>query len=617
MTGLAEPTGCQVPVKPMTHMASRQQTIPASRELPSCSPEEIRTELRRVLGGRVFVDAQRLQDFLTYIVEESLAGRAGRIKGLTIAQDVFQREDPEDAQTSTIVRVEAGRLRRRLIEYYADEGNGNPVRIEVPKGAYVPNFEPGPASRRNAEPTSAPISAIKKMPRWMTRRVSIARVLTAVMVVAGLLWLTWWTRNDAGLQMPADTAPPISAAMRPTIVVLPFNDQTGNGTGELLAAGLTEDIITDLSNLSGLNVIAQSSVAMFKGQNLSPQQLAEKLGVSYVLRGSVRGTAPNHRVTAQLYDARTDRQIWAERFDRDLTSALEFQNELAVRVVQGMSVSLRGDDLERFSARHLVTHEAEALYRQAMDILNPPNDAARLQIARQAFQRSIEIDPAYAGGYAGLAYTHVFATFWGHSEAPEADLQTAVAMAEQALSADPSFGLAYTTLAFVELIRRDFSAAVELSRTALEVQPGDPYINIYHAYILAANGQAAQGISYAERALQLDPLTERTPYLNILGFVSFHAGQYQQSLDALHRNQERGGPSSDGLEAYFVAANVALGRLDLARTHLQILDSYGEGGSMADSPLSRFRHPEEAAEQVLGRIRELRAIDAAISVNDG
>jgi len=617
MTGLAEPTGCQVPVKSMTHIARRQQTCSASRELPSCSAEEIRSELRRVRGGRVFVDAQRLQDFLTYIVEESLAGRAGRIKGLTIAQDVFRRGDPEDAQTSTIVRVEAGRLRRRLIEYYADEGRGDPVRIEVPKGAYVPNFEPGPASRSNAEPTLAPTSTTKTMPRWMTRRVSIARALTAVVIVVGLLWLTWWTRNDAGLQTPADTAPPISAAIRPTIAVLPFNDQTGNGTGELLAAGLTEDIITDLSNLTGLNVIAQSSVAAIKGQDLSPQQMAEKLGVSYVLRGSVRGTAPNHRVTAQLYDARTDRQIWAERFDRDLTSALEFQDELAVRVVQGMSVSLRGDDLERFSARHSVTYEAEALYRQAMDILNPPNDAGRLRIARQAFQRTIEIDPGYAGGYAGLAYTHVFATFWGHSEAPEADLQTAVTLAEQSLAADPSFGLAYTTLAFVELIRRDFAAAVELSRTALEVRPADPYINIYHAYILAANGQAEQGIPYAERALHLDPLTERAPYLNILGFVSFHAGEYQRSLDAFRRNQERGGPSADNFRAYFVAANVALGRLDEARTHLHIRDGYGEGDGMINSPVSRFRHPEEAAEQVRSRIRELRAIDAAISVNDG
>ncbi len=598
-------------------MANPQQTISASEALPLCSPDEMRAALRRIEGSRLFADAHRLRAFLAYIVEEYLAGRSDRIKGLTVAQEVFHREDLEDAQTSTIVRVEAGRLRRRLIEYYAEEGRKDPVRIKIPKGAYVPSFEYAAGNGTDGEPALAPALEATKAQHWTTRRISIMGMLIAVVIIVGSLSLTWWTRNDAGLQTPVDTAPASSVAMRPTIAVLPFEDQTSSGGGEFLAAGLTEDIITDLSNLSGLNVIAQSSVAMFKGQKLSPQQIAEKLGVTYVLRGSIRGTAPNHRVTAHLYDARTGQQIWAERYDRDLRGALDFQNELAVRVVQGMSVSLRGNDLGRFSARHFATYEAMALYRQAMDILNPPNDSARLQIAQQAFQRSIEIDPGYAGGYAGLAYTYVFATFWGHSATPEADLQTTVALAEQALAADPSFGLAYTSLAFVKLIRRDFAAALELSRTALEVQPGDPYINTYHAYILAADGQAAQGIPYAERALQLDPLSERTPYLNILGFVSFHAGEYRQSLDALHRNQERGGPSPDAFEAYIVAANVALGRLDLARKHLQILDSYGEAGSMADNPLlSKFRHPEEAAEKVLNPIRELRDADAALA-DDG
>jgi tetratricopeptide (TPR) repeat protein len=167
-------------------------------------------------------------------------------------------------------------------------------------------------------------------------------------------------------------------------------------------------------------------------------------------------------------------------------------------------------------------------------------------------------------------------------------------------------------------MRRDFAAAVELSRTAVESQPGNPYVNTYHAFILAANGQASQGMPYAERALQLDPLTERTPYLNILGFVSFHAAQYQRSLDAWHMNEERFGPNPHFFETYIVAANVALGRFDVARLHLQILDSYGEVDNVARARLllSRFREPEEAEEYVLSRIRELRDVDAALA-DDG
>ena len=591
-------------------MANQQQTIFASKAPPACSADEIRAAVRRVERSRVFADAHRLRAFLVYVVEESLAGRADRIKGITVAQDVFHREDAEDVQTSTIVRVEAARLRRRLIEYYSDEGCNDSVRVQIPKGAYVPTFERTNGNGTDSEPPAAPALEATKAQYWTVRRISIMGMLTAVVIV-GLLSLPGRSQKDAGLQTPVNAAPASSVAMRPTIAVLPFDNRTNDERGDFLVAGLTEDIIIDLSNLSGLNVIAQSSVAMFEGQDLSPQQMAEKLGVTYVLRGSLRGAAPHHRVTAQLYDARTDRQIWAQRYDLDLVGALAFQDELAVRVVQEMSASLHDDDLERFSTQNFVTREAETLYRQAMDILNPPNDAARLQIARQAFQRSIEIDPGYAGGYAGLAYTYVFAAFWGHSATPAADLQRVVAMADRALAVDPSFGLAYTTLAFVALIRRDFVTAVELSRTALEIQPYDSYINIYHAYLLAANGQAAQGIPYAERALQLDPLTERTPYLNILGTISFHAGEYQRSLDAFRRNQERGGPSPDSFEALIVAANVALGRLDVARTHLQILDSLGDNGNSLNSVLIWFRHPGEAAEKVSGRIRELRDADAA------
>jgi adenylate cyclase len=403
--------------------------------------------------------------------------------------------------------------------------------------------------------------------------------------------------------------------MRPTIAVLPFDDLTDGASGSLLAVGLTEDIITDLSNLSGLNVIAQSSVATFSDQKLSPRLLAEKLGVSYVLRGSIRGPAPYHRVTAQLYDAGTDRQIWGERFDQNLRGVLEFQHEAAVRVVQGMSANLHAGDPELYSTRRFVASEAEALYRQAMDLVNPPNDAARLRIAQQAFERCIELDSEYAGGYAGLAYTSVFTTFWMHSTAPEADLRVAEAAAERALELDPSFGMAYTSLAFVKLIRRDFSAAVELSSNATKIQPNSPYVNIYHAYILAADGQAARGIPYAERAIRLDPLSERTPYLNILGFVSLQAGEYQLSLDAYYRSEERGGPSAGHNVAYHVAANVALGRLDEARKYLQILDSLGDVESRLELPLRKFRHADEAVEKILGRIRELRDADVALADN--
>jgi TolB-like protein len=268
------------------------------------SPEGIAAQLERILSSDVFSDAPRLRQFLGYVVNESLSGRTEHIKGFTIAHDVFHRENPTDAQDSTIVRVEAGRLRRRLQDYYLKEGRQDPIRIEIPKGGYVPLFE-------KMSPATAAVAADRppfEPPRPRRPRPARKAILAFVVIMLTLFALLriYFLVGNENLPGGNSTLP-----AKPAIAVLPFADTTTDTSGSTFATGLTEDIITDLSSLNSIDVIALSSVLPYLDKTLPSQQIAAELNVIHILRGSIRGSVDQLRVTTELFDAGTGRQIWA------------------------------------------------------------------------------------------------------------------------------------------------------------------------------------------------------------------------------------------------------------------------------------------------------------------
>lgn len=525
-------------------------------------PSEVSAQLLRVLESNTFADSPRLQQFLTYVVNETLAGRAGRIKGYTIAHDVFQRDDPEDAQVSAIVRVEAGRLRRHLDDYYAQEGTADNVRIAVPKGGYVPTFERN-AGGREPNPRPAPEQTPSVGTNNGPRAIFISAM--AALVLAGGALIYWMTSSEPSVEPGASAISTI--AYRPIIAVLPF-EQLSDAPDAMLALGLTEDIITDLTKLSAIDVISLPSVRRYGAGNVDLTELRTTLGVTHVLRGSVRGDDGGIRVTAQMIDAATGKELWAERFDRQPIDTLKLQDELAVKVVESLALELVDGEMHRLSDTRSTQPEAQALYKQALDLVNPPSDAARNEAALRSFQRVMEIDPEFAGGYAGAAYVHAFRALWQHSQSADDDVQRAIELADKSISISPKFGLAYTALAFASLVQRDFDQALEHSAQAVTVQPGDPYVMTYHGIILCFDGQPERGINFAQRAIRLDPLNTRAPYLNILGTIFFHAGRYEEALAALLRNVERGGPNSPGSMLRRAAVYYWLDRPEEAREEL-------------------------------------------------
>jgi TolB-like protein len=537
----------------MTETSSKLQPEPHNSE-------QLLDALARVLASTTFAEVFRLKKFLEYVVSETIAGRGDRLKGFVIACDVFGKEDPSDAQTTTVVRVEAGRLRRRLKDYYDSEGRNDPVRITIPKGAYSASFSNAPRESTTHGPPRAPGAG-----RQLIQQPGIWVLL--VFLLALIVFSVWKFRPDSAAE------PDILHNIRPTIAVLPFENMTGEDPDNSFAIGLTEDIVIDLGSLSALDVISISSVLPYRGHAVTPREIGIQLGAGYVLQGSVRGMPPNLRVTARLHETGSGRQLWAERFDRQVGDELALQKELARKVVTSLSISLQDDDVNAFGRRYTQNREAWYLYKQAMNLANPPSDPARLKLAQQAFNQVIGMDPDFAGGYAGGAYTRAFMVFFGHSGTPLADREAAMVLAARARDIDPSFGLTFSALAFIYLSQRKFDLALEMSEKANKIQPNAPYITVYHGFIAAANSDLDGGIEYAKHALRLDPLSARTPYLNILGLLHFLAGNYPEALDALMRNQERGGPLGPGSMQFLAVTYSKMGQMARAELTLKLADT--------------------------------------------
>jgi adenylate cyclase len=573
--------------------------------------DDAREQLARVLSSSVLEQAPRLREFLKYVVDETLSGRSRRLKGIAIAQDVFKRDDVEEAQSSGIVPVEARRLRRRLDEYYAGEGKSDPIRISIPKGGYVPDFEL--RSQESPGEFSAPASnsEASEPQGWLRNHRPSSTFSVAALVVVGLLGLfflaqyLWLESQFDQPAHPVDMAV-VSQPGKPAIAVLPFEGASDGLSRPNFAKGLTEEIVTELSKLPGIDVIAMASILTIRGKGLSLQQIGKDLVVSHILRGTVRRTKEKIRVTSQLYNTKTGKQVWAERYDRQLQDEFVLSSELAVTTSEQISTALGETARQRQGSRSITPARAEArtLYKQALALRHPVSDPGRVRIAIVALERVIEIDPTFAGGYAGLAFTYAMSAWWGHSRSPDEDIRTAMRLAKKALEIDPSRSLAFSAITFSHYARREFDKALASSTKAVSLHPSSPAVNARHGFLFCTSGQAKLGIPFVKRALRLDPRVPRNPYLNILAVCQFHAGLYQDALETEKSNRERGGPHNAGIQAHVVAAHALLGQREKAKQQYELLKRTSNKFDWK-TWLRRTFKDEQSVEEMLRTIRKL------------
>lgn len=427
---------------------------------------EVSAALERLKGRPPLAQSDRLQKFLTYIVEETLAGRGDKIIGYSVGVDVFGKPESFDPTIDTIVRVEAGRLRRRLADYYREAGADEPVEIVIPKGTYVPQF------------------------RYRTDN----RVVTAT------------------VSSPQNGAEEASARSRgPSIAVIPFQNLSGDPTDQYFADGLTEETIANLARFRDLFVFSRSTTTRLTRDGADIRQLHDELGVDFVVEGSVRKAAQAVRVTMQLIDAPTDGHILSEQFTRPCTpdGVFEIQDEMA-RLVAAR-IADRYGPLGRFIAR--AKRAGRSRRWETYEWINrfygyyaTHDPAIHLQV-REGLTKALEQDPESADGWAALSVVLLDEhRFHFNQRASFPALQHSLEYALSAVHLDPENAFAYQALAIAYFHSREFTEFGVAAERALELNPGhaDALADIGHCHALL--GDSERGLSLIERALALSPV---------------------------------------------------------------------------------------------------------------
>lgn len=349
----------------------------------------------------------------------------------------------------------------------------------------------------------------------------------------------------------------------PSVAVLPFDNMSSDEEQGYFADGLTEDLITDLSKISGLFVVARNSTFAFKGQAVDIPSVGRLLGVANIVEGSVRKLGERVRINVQLIDAETGGHIWADRYDGSLESVFELQDQVCNEVVSALSVKLTKTESERLHDVHTTNIDAYETFVQAKTTPYPPVPA-RLSAANELFGKVVEMAPDFAGGYAGLSWIISFGALWGHSD-PEVLGSRAEALAYKAISVDKAFGWSYSVLSLALLAQRRFDEAVRAAAQGLELLPNDADAHVHCSIVNAMRGNSAEAINASDSAFRLSPNFVSGPYLNVASHAHFMAGNYEAALMAHERNVARGGPVGPPALCWAAASYHATGRFDAAK----------------------------------------------------
>jgi adenylate cyclase len=336
--------------------------------------------------------------------------------------------------------------------------------------------------------------------------------------------------QDSALRTQAQPALPLPD--KPSLAVLPFTNMSGDPEQEYFSDGITEDLITDLSKLSGLFVIARHSVFTYKGKAVKMEQVSQELGVQYVLEGSVRKASNRVRITAQLVDATTGHHLWAERYDGELADIFALQDEVTQKIVAALEIKLTKREQEHLE--HTPTNNLEAYdhYLRGWESFYRTTKEANVQ-ARQMFEKALELDPEFAGAYAGLGMTHWVEWLLQWNPDPR-NLERAFELTQQAVALDDSLSQAHTLLGWVYLFKKRYEEAITEIERAVVLNPNDADAYARLGGALLFMGEPEKAIGLEEQAMRLDPHYPPL-YLFFLGIAYHRTGQSEAAVTALKR----------------------------------------------------------------------------------
>ena len=353
----------------------------------------------------------------------------------------------------------------------------------------------------------------------------------AAVAIALLGTSVWWVFRDKG---PTEGVPP-SVAAEPSIAVLPFDNMSGDPENEYFSDGLAEELINILTEIEGLKVAARTSAFSFKGKNTHVREIGEALGVGHVLKGDVRKSEDQVRITAQLIQTSDGLHVWSETYDRRLLDIFAIQEEIADAIADELGLTLDAESRGTVERRHTDDLAAFDLY-----LLGRHNWATRTEegliAARRFFEQAIERDSTFARAWAGLANVYDALPWWTDFPVAEA-LANGKAAALQAIELDPQLGEAHAALAVLtHEYERGWEEAEEHYLRALDLDPSYSTANTWYSQMLFYNGRFDEARMYSKRSLELDPLSMLNNYS--AARLHAHAGEFNRAFEYYQRSED-------------------------------------------------------------------------------
>lgn len=468
---------------------------PPSRPAPS--PDDIRAQLARIITSPEFPHVGRSGAFLTYVTEEALAGRADRIKGYSIAVEVFKRSEGF-TQDDPVVRIEAGRLRRLLERYYLVAGQHDPIRIDIPKGGYAPSFEWNGALEAKSAQEAKTSAARGLFVQW--HRVAALGIGAGAMLGIGIAAFALSTHLLLGRSNA------LLPEGGPTLVVAPFAHLGDGPQAELYSAGLTEELLTALPRFKEIHVFGRET-----SKSLSPgvpaSQVRGELGARFLLAGGVRVAGQRVRVTARLVDTGTDKILWSESYDdihsHDLFSIQsDVANKVATTVAQPYGIMAKADavnpppdDVGVYTCTlGFYAYRAELTVKQHANV-------------RSCLENAVERYPTFATGWAMLSIIYLDEErfrFNTRSGTP-APVERSLSAARHAVQLDAGNTRALQALMTALFFNQQVPEAFKVGEQALEANPNDTELLGEFGTRVALSGQWERGAALLDRALELNP----------------------------------------------------------------------------------------------------------------
>lgn len=440
----------------------------AVKQFTDLEQGQVRASLAKMLTSPLFANSPRQVRFLEYLVTNTLAGDTNRLKGYTIALEVFDRNDDFDPNLDAIVRVEATRLRNKLREYYdtASSMNGgkeDSVRIGFPKGGCA------------IEISINPVNSIKQdnPPQVTERRVALAPNV------------------------------PRMISDKPSLAILPFANIGVDNSKEYFADGVVDSLISMFSRLAGLFVISRQSSFSYKNTTKTSKEIAVELGVRYLLEGSVQHAGNQVRVAAQLVDTQNDGQIWSDRFDSELKDIFALQDELTQSIVSILQIKLDGAEATLFGTQDTKSIEAHDYLLQAISMHRKYTEKSTID-AIDLFKKAIAFDPKYSAAHAWLARS--LALTWSQKWNPNVKiLDIALSHAERAVELAPQSPYAISILGWVYLWRKNREESIAECRRAIAIDPNNVEAQLFLSIVLSGAGYGEEALYYIEKSKRNTP----------------------------------------------------------------------------------------------------------------